>query len=319
MNNQKAYKNNTHIHSITIILFVLCSLFMFNFYKTLSGFVANGFRSPLFMIPIFSSYLLPALCFLFYFYDFYLKKISKVARISYISVVLIWAITNLALIFNKISIYISNNKLGVYDTLYGIIFKFPYDGIIINIFLIAMQALGIVLIVKSNSNFAVRWEEHKSYGVFKLSTIEYLPLCILAILSFVFTGDAFNSLNAIENALYDPKYIYLILWVLIVPAGNLILLAFKPENRSIKKSAKITILSLGIGINVIFALLLFVFEKTSPNFIVYIGKPLFLIAFSVSMPIEMIILLSIGLISVIIYTIKLVLLFVVKSNMNEKD
>jgi hypothetical protein len=42
------------------------------------------------------------------------------------------------------------------------------------------------------------------------------------------------------------------------------------------------------------------------GFMIHIGKPLFPITFSVSMPIEMITFLSLGLLSTIIYTAKLV-------------
>lgn len=311
MNNQKTEKNNTPVHSITVVLFILSSLFMFNFYKSLSGFVANSFREPLFLIPIFSSYLLPVFCFLFWFYDFYLGRTSKLAKIIYISITAIWATINLVLIFNSLDVYMSNYHLGVYDTLYSML-KFPFDGIIINAFLIAMQALGIIMIVNSNGKLSNNKEDFKSYGIFKLSLPEYIPLCVLAILALAFTGDAFNSLNAIENALYDPKYIYLVLWVLIIPLGNLLLLVIKPENRHIKRGAKITALSLGIGINIVFALLLLVFELTSPDFIVHAGKPLFLITFSISRPVEMWAILLIGLISTAIHTIKLVLLLVRK-------
>ena len=68
---------------------------------------------------------------------------------------------------------------------------------------------------------------------------------------------------------------------------NLAFLAINPEVPSIKKGAKIAALSAGIGVNLIFGALLIIFETISPDFMVHVGKPLFLIAFSVSMPIEM--------------------------------
>ncbi len=312
MNNQKTKTIKASVSCITIILFVLSSLFMFDFYKCLSGFIANGFREPLVMLPIVLSYLLPVLCFLFYFYDFYIKRTSRLAKIIYLSVVIIWATVNLVLIFNSLDIYVSNNRMGVYDTVYSIFFKFPYDGIIINIFLILMQIINLIMVIAPNSTLTRGKEQLKQYGIFKLSILEYIPLCVLAILVFVFVGDAFCSLNAIENALYDPKYIYLVLWVLVIPLGNLLYLVIKPEIRSLKKSSKITALSLGIGVNIVFALLLLIFELISPDFIAHVGKPLFLIAFSVSMPIEMIVLLGIGLVSVAIYIAKLILLLAKK-------
>ncbi|MBO5338691.1 MAG: hypothetical protein J6A96_03200 [Clostridia bacterium] len=305
MNDQKRESNNTTVRCVTVLLFVISSLFMFNFYKCFAGFVANGFREPLFMIPLFSSYLLPVCCFLFWFYDFYIKKTSKAAKIVFTSVVSLWATINLVLILMSLNVYMSNNLLGVYDTLYGIFFKFPYDGIIVNVFLIAMQVLRIIRLARPEGKVSKVWEEYKQYGIFKLSIGEYLPLCLLAILAFAFLGDSLNSLIAIENALYDIKYIYLALWLLI-PAINLILLVVKPERIIKNKTAKIVFISVAILVNVIFALLLLIFELTSPDFIIHVGKPMFLITFSVSLPIEMIALLLIGVSSIAIYIVKLI-------------
>ena len=300
------------VNAVTVILLVLSSLFMFNFYKCLSGFIANGFREPLIMIPIVSSYLLPVISFLYYFYDFYIKKTCKVSKIIYLSATLAWAITNIVLVLCNVKMYATNSRYGVYDTLYGIFIKFPYDSLLISLFLVVMQILSIVILAVPSSKLAKGKECLKQYGIFKLSIFEYLPLCVLAIIVFVFTGDTIGSFNAIENVLYDAKYIYLVLWIFIVPLGNLLSLVIKPETRVSKKSVKISILSALIGVNVIFALLLFIFEKTSPDFIVGVGKPLFLIAFSVSIPIEMMILLAIGILSSIVYLSKIVYIAVKK-------
>lgn len=306
MKTNKAKEKSSVITTFTIVFTVLCCLFMFNFYKCLSGFVANQFREPLVMIALISTYLLPVICFLYYFYDFYVGNTNRVANIIFSSVALIWASFNLALIFNNISVFASNNKLGVYDTLFGIGIKFPYDGIAIGVFLCAMQILNIVLACVPSCKLALGKESFKQYGIFNLKIYEFLPLCLFSILGFAFAGDAVNALTAIENALYDPKYIYLILWTLFVPFGNLLALVIKPETRIKCKKGKIIVLSSLIAINVLFVLLLWIFEATSPGFMIHIGKPLFPITFSVSMPIEMITFLSLGLLSTIIYTAKLV-------------
>ena len=305
MNNQKRESTNTTIRCITVLLVLVSSLFMFNFYKCFAGFVANGFREPLFMIPIFSSYLLPVFCFLFWFYDFYIKKTNKIAKIICISVVTLWATVNLVLILMSLNVYMSNNILGVYDTLYGLFFKFPYDAILVNIFLIVMQVLRIIRLIKPEGKLSKGWESYKQYGIFKLSVGEYLPLCILAILAFSFAGDTLNSLIALENALYDIKYIYLALW-LLTPLLNLLVLVIKPESKIKDKRIKIIVMSVAISVNVIFALLLLIFELTSPDFIIHVGKPMFLITFSVSLPIEMIALLLIGVSSIVFYVVKLI-------------
>ena len=64
------------------------------------------------------------------------------------------------------------------------------------------------------------------------------------------------------------------------------LLILKPEKSSFSKRGKLVLLGTGVGANLLFAVLFLILELTYPDFIVHIGKPLFLIAFSVSMPIE---------------------------------
>ena len=129
---------------------------------------------------------------------------------------------------------------------------------------------------------------------------------ILSIFAFVFTGDGICAFNAIENTLYDPRLIYLILWVLLIPIANLVFLCVKFEERSISKIKKIVLLSSMIFANLLFSILFLIFELTTPGFIIHVGKPLFLIAFSVSLPIEMIGLVLIMVISIIVLTIRLI-------------
>ena len=100
-------------------------------------------------------------------------------------------------------------------------------------------------------------------------------------------GAAICAIGAFENALYDGKFIFLWLWVLVLPLMNLLLLVFKPEKRVKTKGAKVAFLGAGIAVNLLFGVLLWAFEAVSPDFIVHVGKPLFAIAFSVSLPIEM--------------------------------
>ena len=71
MENKIKERYGAYIHLASILLFILSSYYMYDFYKSLSGFIANQFREPLVMIPIFLSYFLPVFCFLFYFYDFF--------------------------------------------------------------------------------------------------------------------------------------------------------------------------------------------------------------------------------------------------------
>ena len=298
-------KNKKYLDILTLILFILSSLFMYNFYKALSGFIANGFRDFLVMFPIIISYLLLVISFLTYFYDRYINNINKISRIIFSSLMSILSIINLVLIFNNINIYISNNKLGGYDTLLGLI-KFPYDSIICLIVVLIFQIIHLVNIIKPIDKFnelKVLFNEENSV---KLNIVEYVLICVYAILVFVFIESFINGLKALSNILYDVKYIYLLLWVLI-PLINLIYLVFKFENKDISKKNKVILLTSNIGINILFGLLLLVFELIYPSFIVQIGKPIFTIAFSVSLPIEMLVLLILQLISIIICSIKLII------------
>jgi hypothetical protein len=85
------------------------------------------------------------------------------------------------------------------------------------------------------------------------------------------------------------------LYVLCVPL-TLIGMCFLKLDELIKnKMGKIIYLSSLIFINVLFTSLLFILEAIYPDFIIRIGKPFFVITFSVSLPIEIIMLISISL------------------------
>lgn len=299
-------KSSICIHALTGILLLLSCLFMYNFYKCLSGFVANEFREPLVMLPMILSYLLPAISFAFYFYSFYVKKMSRPVSIFYISFASILAILNLALIFVSIERFASNSALGVYDSLLSIFVKFPYDVIVVNVIILAMQVISIIALVKPKSKLADFKESLLQNGKIEVKRYEYALLCLLAIWAFVFTGDGLCSFNAIENVLYDARLIFLILWVLLIPISNLVFLCVKFEKRDISKTKKIVLLSSMIFANLLFGILFLILELVTPGFIIHVGKPLFLIAFSVSIPIEVIILILIMVISTVLLTIRLI-------------
>ena len=133
----------------------------------------------------------------------------------------------------------------------------------------------------------VRLNGLKEWGTLPLHTVEYLILCVVAIVVFVFTGAAvYATFSAFENALYDIRYLFLLLWVMVIPMANLMVHALRPDKMAIQKPAKIAVLGSLIGVNILFALLFLLAELTYPDFLIHIGKPVFLIAFSVSLPIE---------------------------------
>ena len=299
----KTNAKNILVRATSLIFLLLSSFYMYDFYKCLSGFIANGFREAHVMLPMVLSFLLPVICFLAFFYDFYVKSVAKLGKIIFSALVIAWGCVNLYFIFTNFELYASNNALGVYSSLPSIFVHFPYDMIAVHFALIALHALMIIL------SFAKRdvSDGLKQHGIFKLNLIEYIALCVLAILVFVFLGSSiFSIFTSFENALYDAKFIYLVLWLLVIPIMNLTYLALKPERLIEKKGAKIAALAAGIVANLIFGALLIVFETVHPDFIVHIGKPLFLIAFSVSMPIEMAIIIAMMVIGSVAMAAKLI-------------
>lgn len=295
------------IHTLSLVFLLFSCFYMYDFYKCLSGFIANGFREAGVMLPMVLSFLLPVLCFLFFFYDFYIKSVHRVAKIVFSSVVILWGGANLGFIFSNISLYASNNHFGVYDSLPSIIVHFPYDMIIVHSVLVILQVFNIVCVAKTDTPPALFQKSLKQNGAFKLCLWEYLTFSVLAIVVFVFLGAAITAtFTAFSNAFYDFRYIFLLLWVGIIPLLNLAYLVVKPEKIIKSKLASVLTLGAGILVNASFALLLLIFELTYPDFMVHIGKPLFLIAFSVSLPIEMGVILGIQAFGTLAMAIKLV-------------
>ncbi len=292
---------NIKKHNIifTIILTFLSCLFMYNGYKALSGFIANGFKDGMSVFTIVLCYWIPVFSYLFYFFDHHVKELNKIVRIIYSSVFLLLYLFTLTQVFIYIPLYASNHKLGAYQTLLQIGLGFPYDGIIICLVLILAQIYNIFITIKPESKYNVK-ENFVNYDIIKTNIAEYIALCIIGILAFVFVGSFLIGFKSILNALYDPKYLYLLIFVL-TPMMNLVYLVIKPETKNYRS------LFIPIVINITLGLLLLIFELISPSFIVAVGKPLFPITFSISLPIECLIILVIMAISIILFTLKIVL------------
>lgn len=293
---------------VTGVLLLLSCFYMYDFYKCLLGFIANGFREPLSMLPMITAFFLPVLCFLLFFYDRFVRAIHPVVLVAARVLVALYAAADLVLIFANIELYASNNALGVYDALPSIVLHFPYDMIAILSVLFALQIFHLVAGDRRGTRANAFLDSVKQRGTVRVGVIEYVALCVLAIVVFVFTGAALTAtFTALGNVRYDARYIFLLLWVGIVPLANLLLLVLKPERWQIQKRTKLALLGAGIGANVLFALLFLTLELTHPDFLVHVGKPLFLIAFSVSMPIEPAIILGIMALGTALLTVRLVL------------
>ena len=307
---------NITLSAVTVLLFFLSCFFTYDFYKCLSGFIANGFREPLVMLPLILTYLAPVLAFLFFFYDFFIKSITKPLKVVYVSLILVLSVFCLVGIITNFSVYVSNNALGVYESLPSIIIGFPYDGIVINAVLILAQVYNIFGLIKPKCAIIKIKEYAKRNGAVSVSGVEYVLISLIAIFSFVFIGSGLSGFIAIENALFDGKYLFLMAWLFFVSLANLLLLIFKIEKRDLKKQTKIITLSSVIALNLIFAILVLIFEIVHPDFMIYIAKPLFMIAFSVSLPIEQVVMFAITIICVVVFIIRLIKLIRKKSMQN---
>jgi cell division protein FtsL len=296
------------VRGVTGVLLLLSCFWMYDFYKCLSGFIANGFREPLVMLPMILGYFLPVLCFLFFFYDVFVRAIHPVVKTLYSVFVAAYAAVDLALILNQMELYASNHALGVYDALPGIILRFPFDMLVILPILLAWQICKLTVADRPTTRMGAWLNRLKQRGTLDLRVVEYLILCVLAIVVFVFTGAAvFSTFSAFENALYDVRYVFLLLWVMIIPMANLALLTLRPEKMKLRRPTKMIILGSGIGANLISGLLFLIAELTYPDFLIHIGKPVFLIAFSVSLPIEPGVILGIMAVGTLVLAIRMVL------------
>ena len=299
-------KKSLAVRTVTALLLLYVCFCMYDFYTCLSGFIANGFREPSVMLPMILSFFLPVICFLFFFYDYYVRALCPAVKTAYSAAVVLYAVADLVLIFRNISLYASNNALGVYDALPGMPVHFPYDMIALLTVLAAVQIVHLFL-ARQNSPVAVALEGCKQRGCVQVGVAEYIALSVLAIVVFVFTGAAVTAtFTAFRNAFYDFRYIFLLFWVGAVPLANLLLLTLKPEKSALPARTKRMLLGGGVGVNLLFALLFWVLEVTYPDFLVHVGKPLFLIAFSVSLPIEPAIILAIMALGTVTLAIRLV-------------
>ena len=293
--------------AVTGVLLLLACFYMYDFYKCLSGFIANGFREPEVMLPMILAFFLPVLCFLGFFYDCYVRKMHPAVRVACSAVVALWAIVNLWFIFARWSLYTSNHAFGVYDALPGLFPRYPYGMVLLLLVLLLWQVLSLLLVTGKCAQTGAFLEGLKQRGSLKLGVVEYLVLSIFAIVAFVFTGAAITAtFTAFGNVFHNARYLFLLVWVMVVPLGNVALLAFKSRYSAWRKRTKVTILGVGIGVNVLFGLLFLLFELTCPDFLVYVGKPLFLIAFSVSLPIEPAILLGIMAFGTVVMAVRLI-------------
>ncbi len=295
------------VRAVTPVLLLLACFYSYDFYKCLSGFIANGFREPLVMLPMILAYFLPVFCFWASFYDFYVRAVPPVAKTILSVLVALYAAAELVLIVQKLPLYQSNNALGVYDALPSFGLHFPYDMLILLGCMILWQIFRLAVGNRQSTRAGAFLESCKQQGTLTLRVWEYVLLCILSFVVFVFTGAGIcATFTAMENALYDARYLFLLLWVALIPMANLVVLAVKPQAIKTTKRTKLTVLGSLVAVNLVFGVLFLVLELTQPDFLVHVGKPLFLIAFSVSLPIEPGVILGIMALGTVIAAVRMI-------------
>lgn len=279
--------NNKVKTIITIILLVFACFSMNGFYKITLASVANAFDTHLFLINMMVSYILPFICFVIYFYNYYVKKISKKANIIYSSITIALSIFVLINTFRYLDVYMNNNALGVYESMPSLLGDYPNDGLLSMILILLVQIYNLFVLFKPNHKLASIKENYYSLGYFNFSLSNYLLLCLFALVAFFEVGNMVSGFIMIQNVIYNPKYIFVLLWLLLGVFGNFLFYVFKAETRIKTKKNKLIYLGYIISINVILIGLFIIFEITDPNFIAYIAKPLFPITFTASVPVEM--------------------------------
>lgn len=269
-----------------VILLFVC-FYTYDFYKCLSGFIANEFHEPLVMLPMMLAFLLPLIFFFVGFYDCFVRAIHPVVKAVCAVLAALAAIAELVLIFFNISLYASNHALGVYDSLPGIGLHFPYDMIVILLALLAWQILLLAAADRKGTRMGAFWQSCKQRGTLRIRVWEYVPLCLLAFFACMFTGSAISAAcTAFANAFYDARYVFVLLWFMLIPMANLVVLTLKPERMQMPKRKKLAVLGSLLAANVIFGLLFWILEFTRPDFMVYVGKPMLPLTFLSSLPIE---------------------------------
>lgn len=306
-NNQEVlsfYKK--YLSLFVLFIYAIVCICAFNSIKMGIGIIAQEFENLIVHFTMFTSYLLPIICFGFFFFNSFVKPNKKITKIIYTTVVTGLAIYNIIGLAINFSMFMANNQAGYYINLQTLGIAFPIDVLIINIFIILLQAYNIYLLVKPGAKYAYIKDAFTSYGFFKFNKIESILIGILGVATSIFIGDFFNGLNTLQNATHDGKYVFLLLLILIIPLMNLIYFLTKPSVRNIEEKTKLILYSSQTGVNILFTVLLITFVYTSPDFIAKIGKNLFPIDFTISIPIGPYVILIIALVSIVFGSINIV-------------
>lgn len=291
---------------LTLFFFAICCLFAWNAYRSIIGLLTNMTENIVNVVTMITSYTLPVFCFIFFFFNSFIKPNKTITRWIYSCLVIAISLINVILIAVNYNVLNANAAEGHFVNFTTIGLSYPVDMLVVNCFLVLVQIFNLFILIKPNSKYAFIKDAFANYGFFKFKIVGKIFVTILALITMVFVGDFLNGFNAIGNASYDGKYIFLMLMIFIIPLMNFIYFLTSPKVRSISNKSNLIIHGCVIGVNVLFAVLLLTFVFTFPDFIVGVGKPLFPFTFTISIPIGIYLILIIIISSTIIQTINLI-------------
>ena len=300
----QAYKK--YLTLLVLFIYAVVCICAFNTIKMGVGLIAQMFENMIVHFTMFSSYLLPLICFGFFFFGGFVKPNRKITKIIYTIVVAGLAIYNIVGLAINFDVFMANNQAGFYVNLQTFGISFPIDVLIINIFILLLQCFNIYLLIKPGAKYAYIKDAFCSYGFFKFNIFESIIVAILGVLTSIFIGDFFNGLNTLENASIDGKYVFLLIFILVIPLMNFVYFLTKPQSRNLQEKNKAILYGVNIGVNILLVTLFISFVFTYEDFVADIGRNLFPVDYTLSIPFGPYILLIIAIISIVYGTIHLI-------------
>ena len=137
-----------YLSLLTLFVYAVICVSSFNLLKMGLGLVLQEFENTLVHFTMFSAYLLPIICFGFFFFDSMVKPMHKVSKIIYEVVVSGLAIFNIIGLGINFASFMANYNAGFYSNLQILGISFPIDALVINIFIL-INYFMVLTIMKS--------------------------------------------------------------------------------------------------------------------------------------------------------------------------
>lgn len=280
MNNKVfSLKNNL----IIIILTLLVSFTSFLAFNFIVQIVIDDYNRTFLLLGIALIYLLPIIYLSFYIKEKYFSSLSKIGFIILTTITDLILIGGIILISLNFDYFLSQVNTGFLNS------TFPIDLLII-------MVITIILNIFSYLHIFNKLDLHKYLtptNFIKSNIFFILFQCIYLFFVLIFAGDALTYLIAIRNITINPfGYLFLFFYCLTPLILSILYVVFKATNKKLP-------LIISIILPLVMALLFILNEVLVPNFVVDVGKPLFLIDFALSEPLMMVLLGGLNLIPLV--------------------